>query len=515
MATTFQASVLAQLELLRRRWPIALGCGLATVGLGVPFVMGLPNVYRASASLLVQGQLPSSFLAAPLSDGVDMRLEAIKQEVLSRDRLSDLITRLDLHPDLREKVPVSSIVSQVSRDIGIDITSTSQDTHGASTIAFKLSYVGSDPQAVAKVTNALAKFYIDQNQQMRSEQATQQVDFLKSQLAQAKRKLDAQQRRVTDYTSQNVGQLPEQTNSNLAAIQRLNMQLQNNTNDVMRLTDREQALQAQIVDLKAHPAEQESDPQLQLAKLKKDLSTLLLVDTPDHPDVLEKKREISALEAQIAARPAPASSNPGASKLDLLQSNLKQTQDQLAQAKKDGDDLQAQVKGLEASISAAPVRSTELEAVMRDYSNARDDYDSLQKQYNSAQLVASAASDRNDEQFRVLDPALPPTTPAGPNRPFLLVGVSLLAIALAYGTAMVVDRIDTSFHSVDELRAFTHVPVLASIPRIPTPRDTRRHLLVSCAIALVFGGVLTAAGGFAFRLAQHREGITRLLSRLS
>lgn len=514
MATSFQATLLAQVEMLRRRWPIALGCGVSVIAIGAPFIMGLPNVYRASASLLVQGQLPSSFLAAPLSDGVDLRLEAIKQEALSRQRLTDLITKLNLHPELRDTVPIGTVVSQVSRDIDIEITSTSQDTHGASTVAFKLSYLGDDPQSVAKVTNALADFYIAQNQQMRSAQANQQASFLKDQLAHAKQELDRQQKRLNDYVKRNADQLPEQASSNVAALTRANLQLQSNASEVMRLTDKQQTLQAEIVDLKAHPAQQESGPQLQLSTLKQELTALLMVDTPDHPDVLEKQRQIKALEDQInATTPAGNGAQP-ASKLDLLTGQLKDTETQLAQARKDGAALEAQAKNLEAHLSATPVRSTELETIMRDQSTARDAYDLLQKQYNNAQLVAAAATDAKAEEFRVLDPALPPTLPAGPNRKYLLVGLCILALGMVYGSAAVLDQVDTSFHSVDDLRAFTHVPVLASIPSIPTRRETRRRVLKSCVVMVLLGGVLLAAGNTAFRVAQHRVGVTRLLSRL-
>jgi protein tyrosine kinase modulator len=516
MAQTLQATLLAQVDALRRRWPLAVGGALAIAAVGTPFVLGLPNAYRASASLLVQGQLPASYLQVPLAESVDARLQTIRQEVLSRARLTDLITRLDLHPELRGKVPASAMVDQVSRDIRIDVTSTTQDNGGSSTVSFKLSYLGTEPDTVAKVTNALAQFYVDQNQAIRSQAATQSADFLKDQLEQAKKKLDQQEARVTSYSNRNAGQLPEQMNSNLAALARLNAQLQTNTNEVMVWTNKQQQLQAEIVDLRAHPAEQENDPQLQLSKLRQDLKTLLLTDTPDHPDVVEKKRQIAALESQIAAAgPSSQSADPTTSKLALLQSNLKQAEDALAKARKDGEDLQAQEKDLQARISAAPVRSTELDAVMRDYANARDAYDSIQKQYNGAELAAQAATDQGGEEFRILDPAVPPTVPAGPNRALLLAAVWGLALAVGYGGALVVDQLDTSFHSVDELRAFTHVPVLASIPRITTRGETWRRVAVSCGVAVLVAGLLVAAGTSAFRYAHGRHGISRILSRAS
>ena len=39
---------------------------------------------------------------------------------------------------------------------------------------------------------------------------------------------------------------------------------------------------------------------------------------------------------------------------------------------------------------------------------------------------------------------------------------------------MLAETLDTSFHSVDELRGFTSVPVLSSSPRIVTEADRQR-----------------------------------------
>ena len=50
----------------------------------------------------------------------------------------------------------------------------------------------------------------------------------------------------------------------------------------------------------------------------------------------------------------------------------------------------------------------------------------------------------------------------------------VLSLGLAGGALMLAEMLDTSFHSADELRDFTIVPVLVSIPRIVTEADRQR-----------------------------------------
>ena len=64
------------------------------------------------------------------------------------------------------------------------------------------------------------------------------------------------------------------------------------------------------------------------------------------------------------------------------------------------------------------------------------------------------------EQFRVLDPAIPSSQPAAPNRPALSLLVLVLSLGLAAGVVMLAEQLDTSFHTVEDLRTFSPLPVL-------------------------------------------------------
>jgi hypothetical protein len=91
----------------------------------------------------------------------------------------------------------------------------------------------------------------------------------------------------------------------------------------------------------------------------------------------------------------------------------------------------------------------------------------------------------------------------------LALAVSLGAAALA---AMLRERLDTSFHTVDDLRAFSRVPVIAGIPPLVTERDLRqrrwRRGLVT--VSLVVGIGMATGGSYLF--AHNSEQLTRLLS---
>jgi len=59
-------------------------------------------------------------------------------------------------------------------------------------------------------------------------------------------------------------------------------------------------------------------------------------------------------------------------------------------------------------------------------------------------------------------------------RKFTLMGL-VLALGLAVGTVILAESLDASFHTVDDLRAFSPVPVLVSLPQLVTRAATRRR----------------------------------------
>ena len=91
----------------------------------------------------------------------------------------------------------------------------------------------------------------------------------------------------------------------------------------------------------------------------------------------------------------------------------------------------------------------------------------------------------------------------------MAMGLFLSAVA-AIGTAYAAEWMDTSFHSIDDMRAFTSVPVLVSIPPILTETDLRRRgrRFRWSVLAATLG-----VGGFA-TLVSHLHRVNEVLARL-
>jgi hypothetical protein len=94
----------------------------------------------------------------------------------------------------------------------------------------------------------------------------------------------------------------------------------------------------------------------------------------------------------------------------------------------------------------------------------------------------------------------------------MLLGL-LLALGLAVAATVIAEQLDTSFHSVDDVRAFTTVPVTAGIPLIVTEGDgvhaARRRRLAMAALA----AGLVAVGTLSWLIADGNVALVSLLAR--
>jgi polysaccharide chain length determinant protein (PEP-CTERM system associated) len=510
-------TLLERIGALKRHKITALVTFVAVLALVAPFVYGLPSLYRATATVVVEGQVPEAFVQSAVSGEIDSRLQAIKQEAMSRGRLTELVERFNLYPAMRGKVPIEVILDRLQRDIKTEIKSADQGGGRPTTIAFALTYIGRDPVTAANVANTLASFYVAQNDKMRTRQATRTTEVIRQQLADTEKRMNAAEARMRGFISQHMGSLPQQVDLNLAALERFNTQLQSNADEQSKLMERRQTLQSQIAELDTKTAVEgtaTSEPEAKLLAAKRELAALQTQFRDNYPDVRNKKAEVDKLQKEVASMGTRTGNAGLQGQRTALAGALGDTETRLDKLSRDNKAIRDQMASYEGRVESAPSRVPEYTALSREYSAVRDIYDGLLKKYDEARLSESMEKGSQGQEFRVLDTALPPPFAAGPNRMRLLVLAFLGALLVAALVVLAVDHFDTSFHSVDELRAFTRVPVLVSIPLIATDRDTRRRRLRATALLAASGAALLLLAAGTFHLAHGSELLSRALLQL-
>ncbi|HEU5170078.1 MAG TPA: hypothetical protein VFU46_06055 [Gemmatimonadales bacterium] len=175
------------------------------------------------------------------------------------------------------------------------------------------------------------------------------------------------------------------------------------------------------------------------------------------------------------------------------------------------------VELLAAQLEEARRRLEELErhpgaARPRDLDAAAQRYQLVLRRYEDAALAQRLEGRLRDAQLRVLDPAVPPRGPVAPRRAMILLMGLMLSAGTAGGAAVLADIRDTSFHTLDDLRTFTIVPVLATIPPIVTRTDRWARTARLAAGAAAVGMAAAAAWLGVASLAHGNDLLVRILT---
>ncbi len=420
------------------------------VAIGLGFV--LPTMYRSSTLVLVEAErIPDAFVQKMATETLVRRAQTIRQEILSRTRLERVIGELDPYP-ARDGVPASLSVQVERMRRAISIETKASD-------AFLIQFQHTDPEMAMKVTDRVARLFIEEAEKERDKQATDGYEFIDSQLSEVRAELERRERAVRAFKEQNLGSLPEQLGTNLSTLQRLQQEQQTVTESLRAARSRLDSLRQGFEQPGSTGAP--GNPDVELAQLRSQLGTLRVRYTDEHPEVRALTARILRLEeAQAAVTPvADAGRVSPRAQIREVEAEI-----QTLEVKK--ADLEARMGLIQNRVDRVPRTEQELATLSRDYSQLEGTYAALLKKQMDARMAAEAEQRWQGERFKVLDPANLPDRPYFPNLVLLGIGGLVLGSVAGLGMAVAAEYLDHSIKSADQLEALLGTPALATIPLI-------------------------------------------------
>jgi len=205
---------------------------------------------------------------------------------------------------------------------------------------------------------------------------------------------------------------------------------------------------------------------------------------PAHPDVVRLKRRLAQLEREAAETvvAAPATDVALASRqrrASELRADMESLKREIAGNQTQQRKVQDEINAYQARLDAAPLREAELTELSRDYETMQQIYRALLAKREDSKVAANLEQRQVGEQFRVLDPARVPETPFKPDRLRInLVGIGL-GLALGLGATGLLEYLDTTLKTEDDVRLLLALPVIATVPELigasdPSPAWTTR-----------------------------------------
>lgn len=464
--------------LRRRAWIIAIPVlFLPILAYGLTFLIA-PQ-YLSQTLILIEGQkIPDNYVKPVVSSSLDDRLASMKEQIYSRSRIEPIIDKYNLYST--SQLSMDDRIEKARKSIDIKPI-TSEVAHSGGLPGFFVAFKADDPHTAQLVCGEITSLFVGENLKGRQESAEGTVNFIKSQVDDAKRNLDDQDAKLAAFEGKYIGRLPDQDSPNLNMLQTLNTQLEAATQALSRMEQDktyQESLMAQQVQAN-QPASSSaagggspSAQQVELQNLLSQESTLAGQYTAEYPDLITVRRKIADLRRQIArsaATPAPAATNPTApSKYDSaatqqLRAQLQATNVGIDAKRKEQAQIQAAIRTYQDRIQSSPMVEQQYKQLTRDHETAQKIYDDLQMKMNQAKQATDLEKRQEGEQFHVMDEPNLPDAPFSPRRgAFVIAG---LAVGLAFGLLIVaaVEYRDKTLRSERDVWAFTQLPTLAII----------------------------------------------------
>ena len=415
--------------------------GVGVMILGGAIVLSTPKSYSATAVIRVEPQrLGEEMVQRTFNDAVEQRLLAIRQELFARPVLKKAISEFSLYPKLVRDKGVEAAVEAMRKSLTVRV-------EGEST--FEITYEAETAAWAAQVANRLPQLYAEEALRIRGEQAALATRLFEEELSRLKTFVSKQEATIAAFKVQHMGELPEQLESNMRALERV-------TGLIGTRSDQLRVAEARRSELwRSRYAADTEAGRLKAAEdeLNRALLSAEVTWTEEHPERQRLGNELSSVTER-----------------------RKTAEQQMVTEKREREhataiveELKTELAGLEKSarsyqdrLDRTPQWAHELGILHRDYDIARTKYQSLISRQVEAQLAQEFEARGAGSLFKVVSTAAVPLSPSKPDRAGGLFLSLLVALGMALLTGVLLDLRDDSIRAPEEMSG---VPVLAVVPR--------------------------------------------------
>jgi capsular polysaccharide biosynthesis protein len=361
-------------------------------------------------------------------------------------------------------------------------------------------------------------------------------DFMKSEVETAQATLQAAQDALSTFKAEYQGRLPENSSSNGIMMANLQMRLGQAGEHLSQMQQQKNSLQTNLNSLndtftilsqaeEATAASQavKSTGLINLDNQIHGTEMLLAAHQEQYTDqnpvvqsdqaqlkVLRalREKEQAKLDADQGAPPDAAQPKKGltlgqkaavsnvASNIAAVKTQIQNVEMSIKDITAEKSDLDAQLKELRQRIDSSPVVEQKNAQLQQELTLAKERYDDVKKRQEMAGTAKNLDEHEMGERLDTLDPANVPEKPAEPNRYEIAAAGIGLGLMAGLALAGAKEAKDTSLKNLKDVRAYTNLPVLSSIPLLENGllvRRKRRLFWLAWTSAVMVGVAAMAA----------------------
>jgi capsular exopolysaccharide synthesis family protein len=466
--------------LKKRRWTIVATLGII-FALSVIATLKTTPLYQATSKVAIFPENPNAlgfkdlensspdfeYEATLETQAAILRSDALAMEVIeamnldqnpkfttaTRQRNGDSLQVSSMQPDPATAV---ALLGRFRGGLSVQLVPNSR--------LVQISYTDPDPRLATEIVNALVKTFKEENFKTKYEAVTQTSDWLSTELADLQLKVQTSEEKLVRYQKDHsILGVDEKQNIVTSKLDELNRELTAaQTDRIQKESNYKLAVDGDPAAFLKTSREGSSSMLDKLREKEAELNTQRAQVTTQfgtgYPKVAELSNQLKQVRAEIAAEETRMQQGIRDEYLAALQrENLLVTA--FNEQKQEANQLN------ESAI--------EYSVLKRDAEANRQLYQDLLQRLKEAGVSAGLKS----SNIRVVDVARTPTNPIKPNVPRNIELGFLLGLACGIGLAFVLESLDTSIRTMEEVSAISTLPALGTIPlQISSNGSLRKRL---------------------------------------
>ena len=367
--------------------------------------------------------------------------------------LTTTVAQATAREDLNEAKRLAPYVNTILSGLKVEPVKESRGYYKETSL-IDIKYTHTDPQVAFKVVNAIAETYVYSNLEKRTEANSTTGDFLQKRIAELQQQIRTGEERLVNYAKNNqIISLDPNQNTVVERLAGLNQQLLEAENE--RKTAEAAYNAAKAPDaasaLTDDSSKQTGEIEAKLVELRQKRALLLVEATEEAPEVKEVDQQIGELDRQLK----DARSRKSATLLTNLNTRYKQALEREQSLRKAFEQQRAQT--LSQNEAAINYR-----IIQQEIETNKSLLNGLLQSAKENDVVLAG----KPNNISIVDYALTPDSPVGPNRARTVILAFFLSIGLGLGLALFLEYLDDTVHSTEEVERTLHLPALAVIPSV-------------------------------------------------
>jgi polysaccharide chain length determinant protein (PEP-CTERM system associated) len=480
----------------RRWWGVGAAWALCIVGwIGIAL---LPNEYEATARVYIDADAVLTPLLRGITAETSMsdQIDLLQHMLLSRPNLERIIAKTDLQLDTHTQTDMEQMVQRLEKSIKVNA-----QTRNIFSIAFR----NPDRQLAYDVVQAVLASYIENRAGDNRDDMEKASAFLDEQIASYEKQLrDAESKRAA-FRSKYLDLLPG--DGGVSRLEQARSQVEQLTGQLEDARSRRIILARTMAGTQAMMQTEGGggfDTHSALRAAEARLRELRQVYTDSYPEVISQQKTVQAL--QKAGSDTAGGGGGGRSVpnpvFEQLKLRLVETDALVNSLVRQIEDAQRERDRLSTIAHGEPNLEARYLNLNRDYDVLRKDYDELLQRREGMRIAAAAQVRASNVKMVIIDPPQVPQVPVAPARILLAFGVLFTGLAAGVGVVIALLTLDTSFHSIVDLRAMGR-PVLGAISLAALPPTLAARLRSAAIFGSALGGLVVVLGAFLLHFSQR------------